>query len=141
MKSLITITAGTVALIGGIATAFADIAVVDHSGQTSALSVRDQKALDACAGAFFARIAPGSTAKAHVSVPPMVGPTRSYLRQGFVLEVTMEARTASHALLARSTCEVNYEAKVTHLTTSVPNPSMLAGLAPKDIHLGIVGNL
>ncbi len=141
MKSLITLAAGTLALTAGMATAFADVDIVDHGGQTSGLLIHDQKALNACADAFMAKIAPGSAAKAHVRVPPSVGRRLPYLREGISLEVTMEARNAGQALLARSTCEVNYQAKVTRLNTSVPNPSMLAGLTPKDIHLGIVANM
>jgi len=53
----------------------------------------------------------------------------------------MEARSTSHALLARSTCEVNYLAKVTHLSTSVLEPAVLARLALKDIQLGLISQL
>jgi hypothetical protein len=60
MKSLVTLTGATVALIAGSAMAFADLDVIDHSGQTSAPSIRDQAALNACADAFLARIALGA---------------------------------------------------------------------------------
>jgi hypothetical protein len=141
MKSLITIAAGTLAIAAGMAAAWADADVVDRSGQTSALSIRDQKAVNACADAFFARIAPGLAAKAHILVPPSSAAVMSHLQPDLALEVTMEAKTAGHVLLARSTCRVTFEAKVTRLDTSVPNPSMLAGLAPRDIHLAIIANM
>jgi hypothetical protein len=141
MKLLVTITASTVALLAGTAPALADVDGVGQSRATASLSMHDQKALNACADAFLAKIAPANTAKVQVHVPPILGKKLSRMQPGFSLEVTMEARTASHVLLAESTCEVDYEARVTRLDTSVPNPSMLAGLAPKDIHLGIVGNM
>ena len=97
--------------------------------------------MNACADAFFAKIAPGSAAKAHILLPPSSAAVLSHLQPDLALEVTMEARTSGHVLLARSTCQVNFEATVTRLDTSVPNASMLARLAPKDIHLGIVGNM
>jgi hypothetical protein len=141
MKSLVTLTGATVALIAGSAMAFADLDVIDHSGQTSAPSIRDQAALNACADAFLARIAPGSTPKAHILVPPGERTILSPSRPNITLEVTMEARSTSHALLARSTCEVDYQAKVTHMFTSVVEPAVLARLALKDIQLGLVSRL
>jgi hypothetical protein len=141
MKSSLTIMGATVALIAGSAMAFADLAVVDHSGQTSAPSIRDQAALNACADAFLARIAPGSTPKSHILVPPGERAILSPSRPNVTLEVTMEARSSGHALLARSICEVNYQAKVIHLSTSVAGPAVLARLALKDIQLGLVSRL
>jgi hypothetical protein len=141
MKSLITIVAGTLAFTATIATAWADGDVVDHSGKTSALSIRDQRAVAACADAFFSRIAPGIAPKTHIVVPPSSTAVMSHLQPDLALEVTMEARTAGQAVLARSTCRVNFDAKVTRLDTHVPNPTMLAGLTPKDIHLVLVASL
>jgi hypothetical protein len=141
MKSLITIVAGTLAFAAAMATAWADADVVDHSGHTSALSIRDQKAVNACADAFLSKIAPGIATKAHILVPPSSTAVMSHLQPDLALEVTMEARTASHALLARSSCRVTFENRVTRLDTSVPNPTMLAGLTPKDIRLVLVANM
>jgi hypothetical protein len=53
----------------------------------------------------------------------------------------MEARSTSHALLARSSCEVDYQAKVTDMFTSVVEPAVLARLALKDIQLGLISQL
>lgn len=99
--------------------ALADLDVVDHSGQTSAPSIRDQAAPDACAGAYLARIAPGNTPKAHILVPPGERTILSPSRPNITLEVTIDARSSSHALLGRSACEVDYQAKVARLPTSV----------------------
>jgi len=141
MKSLITIVAGTLAFTAGIATAWADGDVVDHSANTSALSIRDQRAVNACADAFFSKIAPAIAPRTHIVVPPSSASVMSHLQPDVTLEVTMEARTAGHVVLARSTCRVNFDARVTRLDTNVPNPSMLAGLTPKDIRLVLVANL
>jgi hypothetical protein len=141
MKSLITIVAGTLVFTATIATAWADGDVVDHNGKTSALSIRDQRAVNACADAFFSKIAPGIAPKAHILVPPSSTAVMSHLQPDLALEVTMEARTAGHVVLARSTCRVNFDARVTRLDTNVPNPIMLAGLTPKDIHLVLVASL
>jgi hypothetical protein len=45
------------------------------------------------------------------------------------VEVTMEARSASHKVLARSTCITGPDTEVTHLFTRVIEPATLAGMA------------
>ena len=141
MKSLITIVAGTLAFTAGMATAWADGDVVDHGARTSTLSIRDQRAVNACADAFISRIAPGTAPTAHIPVRQSSTAVMSHLQPDMALDVTMEARTASHALLARSTCRVTFDAKVTRLETTVPDATMLAGLTPKDIRLLLVANM
>ena len=141
MKSLITIMTGTLVFTAGMATAWAGDDVVDHGGRTSTLSIRGQRAVNACADAFISRIAPGTAPKARILVPPSSTAAMSRLQPDATLEVTMEARTASHVLLARSTCHVNFEAKVTRLETTVPDPTMLSGLTSKDIRLGLAAHM
>jgi hypothetical protein len=114
---------------------------VDRGGQTSAPSVRDQAALNACAAAFLARIAPGTTARTHLLMPEGQQAILSPLRPSVTLEVTMEARSGSRELLARSTCEADYEAKVTHLWTSVLQPATLARRPTREVTLALVSRL
>lgn len=123
MKSLIKITLGAVALMAGAAAA---IAGPDRS-------VRDQAALNACADAFLASIAPGTTARPHLLMPTLQHAILSPMRPNMRLQVTMEARSGSHEVLARSTCEAEYHGKVTHLWTTVLQPEILARRSTQEI--------
>jgi hypothetical protein len=114
---------------------------VGRGGQASARSVRDQAALNACADAFLAGIAPGTTARARLLMPDGQQAILSPFRPSVTMEVTMEARSGRHELLARSTCVADYQAKVTHLWTSVLQPATLARGTSRDITLALVSRL
>jgi hypothetical protein len=141
MKSLIPTTLATLALLAGTATAVADPAVVVRGGQEPALSIRDQKAVNACADAFIAKIAPGTGEVSRVALPPGSGSILSTTATNLSLEVTLEARSSTHGVLAKATCEANYQAKVMHLYTQVLQPAIVAGLTRKELQQTLVGRL
>jgi hypothetical protein len=126
---------GTAALIGSAAlAAAASPEVVDVVGQRAPLATHDQKAVDACAKAFLAKIAPGSTFNSHAAAP---GQTKamSILQPYMIAELHMEARTGEHDVLAKATCTVNYDAYVTRLNVQVAQPSVLARTGAAKIQL------
>jgi hypothetical protein len=141
VKSFIAYTIATLALLAGTATAVADPAVIVRGGQEPALSVRDQKAVNACADAFIAKIAPGNAEISNVALPPGSGSVLSPTLPNMGLEVTLEAKSAIHGLLAQATCEANYQAKVMHLYTRVLQPAALAAMTRKELQQTLVGRL
>jgi hypothetical protein len=141
MKSLIGNAIATLALLAGTATAVADPAVIVRGGREPALSMRDQRAVNACADAFIAKIAPGTAELAHVALPLGSGSILSPTVANLGLEVTLEARSANHGVLATATCEANYQAKVMHLYTQVLQPAIVAGLTRKELQQTLVGRL
>jgi hypothetical protein len=139
MKSLIASTVATLALLAGTAAAVADPAVVVLGGQEPALSVRDQRAVNACADAFIAKIAPGTTVLSNVALPPGKSSVLSPTVPNIGVEVTLEAMSAHHGVLAKATCETNYQAKVMHLYTRVLQPAIVAGLTRTELRQTLVG--
>lgn len=101
----------------------------------------DEVALNACADAFQAKIAPGIPRRVHLLMPAGRKEILSKLRPNMTVEVTMEARSGSQELLARSTCIANSEAKVIHLWTSVRQPANLAQLSSGNVPLALVATL
>ncbi|MGH9641435.1 MAG: hypothetical protein ACRD3Q_03330 [Terriglobales bacterium] len=141
MKPLIRIALGALALMAGAAAAIAGPDVVDQGAQASSRAVRDQAALNACADAFLASIAPGTTARPHLLMPVLAHAILSPLRPSMRLEVTLEARSGGHEVLASATCEADYHAKVTHLYTSVLQPGILARRSTQDITFVLASRL
>jgi hypothetical protein len=141
MKSLLAIALATAALQAGAATALADSAADVREDQERALSQRDQTAVNACANAFVAKIAPGTVTVTHVALPLGSGSPPSLLRPNMRLEVTLEARSVSRGLLADATCEANDQAKVMHLYARVLQPAILAGLPRTELLASLVARL
>jgi hypothetical protein len=126
---------GALALMGSAAVAgAASPEIVENGIQQAPLTTHDQKAVDACANAFLTKIAPGSTFNPHAA-KPATKHAMSILQPNMILEVSMEAQSAEHDLLAKATCTVNYDARVTRLNVEVAQPSILARTAAAKIQL------
>jgi hypothetical protein len=136
MKSAVTVLGASV-LIGGAALAFADPGSAGANGQTPGRSPLDQMALNACADAFIGKLAHGGIVHSDTVLPPSKQSILSPLRPQMLLEVSMEARSADHTVLARTVCEANFQAKVVHLSTVILAP-ITAGSASKDVRVALV---
>jgi hypothetical protein len=125
---------GALVLSGGMAVAAAG---GDGAERGEGPSTPVQKAVNACADAFLAKIAPGQSFGTRLianatNTAPMSTLAPEHDRK---LEVSMEARGNDRSLLATSVCTVDFQAKVSNLYTNVRQPAVLARIAASDIHL------
>jgi hypothetical protein len=138
MRSSIATTLAIVTALAGAARVVADTPVVIRDGQQMVLSLRDVATVNACADAFIAKIAPGTAPLSHVALPPANGSAAAANRH---LEVTLEARSAAHGVLATATCEATLEAQVMHLYAAVLQPQVVAGLSRQQLRDTLVARL
>jgi hypothetical protein len=141
MRSLIAMTLASLTLLAGAASAVADPAVLIRGGQEPALSQRDQMAVNACADAFIAKIAPATAEVSRVALPLGGGSILSPTAPNLGVEITLEAKSVDHGVLAKATCEANSQAKVMHLYTRVLQPAIVAALTRKELQQTLVGRL
>jgi hypothetical protein len=143
MKFTLIATLAAVGLMAGLTTVFAaeNVAI---SAASSAPLTRDQKAVNACFSAFVGDLFPGKSARVRTVAPAngvdvfSSSDSGSLLARFKVMEIVMTATlTHGNALLAKSVCTVNRDAKVLSVSTQVTNPAKLAGLTVKDMSLAM----
>jgi hypothetical protein len=143
MKFTLIATSAALGLMTGLTTVLAAADVI-VSTTSPALLTRDQKATNACFNAFIGDLFPGRSARVRTVTPANgvdVFPSSdsgSLLAPFKVMEVVMTANlTHGHALLAKSVCRVNGDAKVLRVSTQVTDPAKLVGLTVKDLSLAM----